>query len=222
MSRAARKPAQHKRGYHHGDLLAAIRATALHFIDRHQSVDFTMRQIAAEIGVTHGALYSHFRNKQALLEDLAVHSLGKLLAHQQHHVGSSGHGLEKLQQLAVAYVEFARSNPGAYRLIFNINDPAGESPRVAMARNSATAMLVAALREAQTQKLIAGGPIDLLAFTLWSAVHGLSHLLLNDHISPFDDAADDIERTIRFALGSYLHGVATAKGRRWLAQAVSG
>ena len=205
-----------KPAYHHGNLMAAIRKTALNFIAARGSVDFTMREIAADIGVTHGALYSHFDNKKALLEDLAVFSLQTLQDKQRQSIKSCENGLDKLEQLALAYTHFARSQPGAYRLIFNINDPSAESSTVAMARISATTLIVATISEAQQEKFIVDGSIDMLAFTLWSAAHGLSHLILNEHVSPFDEAAKDIDYTIGFALKRFLSGVATARGRKWL------
>ncbi|NOX51786.1 MAG: TetR/AcrR family transcriptional regulator [Gammaproteobacteria bacterium] len=210
-----------KPSYHHGDLMAAIRSTALKFIAARGSVEFTMRELSADIGVTHGALYSHFNNKQALLEDLAVTSLQTLQNEQQQSIQSCEHSLEKLHRLAWTYTVFARSNPGAYRLIFNSNEPSRESAVVVMARTSATALIVAAISEAQREKFIVEGSINLLAFTLWSATHGLSHLLLSEHVSPFDEVAKDVDRTIGYALTRFFYGVATARGRKWLDSHVS-
>jgi len=203
--------------YHHGDLMRAIRDSALKFIAIRGTAEFTMRELASNIGVTHGAIYSHFKNKQALLEDLTLTNLRVLHERQQKSIEGCQHGLEVLERLALAYTDFALSQPGAYRLIFNINDLSSESPATAMQRKTAASLTVKAIGDAQQKKLIVSGSNDVLAFTLWSAIHGLSHLLLSEHVGQFELAARDIDYTIHYAIHRHLCGVATTQGRTWLA-----
>jgi TetR/AcrR family tetracycline transcriptional repressor len=54
----------------------AVAATALHLIDDVGLPDFTMRRLAASLGVQASAIYWHFPNKQAVLAELADQILG--------------------------------------------------------------------------------------------------------------------------------------------------
>lgn len=54
----------------------AVAATALRLIDDVGLPDFTMRRLAASLGVQASAIYWHFPNKQAVLAELADHILG--------------------------------------------------------------------------------------------------------------------------------------------------
>ncbi|MDD1386800.1 TetR/AcrR family tetracycline transcriptional repressor [Curtobacterium flaccumfaciens] len=53
----------------------AVAATALRLIDDVGLPDFTMRRLAASLGVQASAIYWHFPNKQAVLAELADHIL---------------------------------------------------------------------------------------------------------------------------------------------------
>ncbi len=69
--------------YHHGDLRQAILDLAKSKLETGGVDTFSLRSLAAEIGVTHGALYNHFINKDAVLSALAAigyHELAKQLA----------------------------------------------------------------------------------------------------------------------------------------------
>lgn len=50
---------------------AAIRAAALRIIDSDGLGTLTMRKLASELGVQAASLYTHFPNKERLLEDVA-------------------------------------------------------------------------------------------------------------------------------------------------------
>lgn len=54
----------------------AVAATALRLIDDVGLPDFTMRRLAASLGVQASAIYWHFPNKQAVLAELADRILG--------------------------------------------------------------------------------------------------------------------------------------------------
>ncbi len=77
----------------------------------------TMRAIAAKIGYTATAIYHHFRDKDALIEELCVAdftALGKAM----YNIGHIPDCVERLRALGVAYADFALANPSQYRFMF--------------------------------------------------------------------------------------------------------
>lgn len=210
-------PARRQRAtYHHGDLVNEIRRVALRLVDELGGPAFTLRQIASEVGVAHGAIYSHFKDRQALLDDLAVFGLAQLHDAQRKRASTCEHGLAELAALYEAYIEFARHNPGAYRLIFNGMYVADEASSVNAARRSGASVMLAAIERAQAQKLVQQVDVGLLAFTLWSAAHGFADLLISHHVEEFPAAEKDLHQSMHFAMRAALYGVTTPKGRAWL------
>lgn len=61
------------RAYHHGDLRRALLERAAEVIERDGIEALTLRGLARDLGVSHGAPNRHFRNKEDLLSTLARH-----------------------------------------------------------------------------------------------------------------------------------------------------
>ena len=63
----------HKRApnYHHGDLRNTLIVAAAELIEERNSSDFTIIEAARRAGVSSGAPYRHFKDKEALLLSVA-------------------------------------------------------------------------------------------------------------------------------------------------------
>lgn len=59
-----------------------IISTAEILINRKKTSDITLSQIADELGVTHAAIYKHFKNKQSLWEEVAKTWLNRMVQDQ--------------------------------------------------------------------------------------------------------------------------------------------
>lgn len=77
----------------------------------------TMRAIASKIGYTATAIYHHFRDKDALIEELCLADF-TALGQAMYRIGTIADPLERLAKLGVAYAEFALANPSQYRFMF--------------------------------------------------------------------------------------------------------
>src|ERR1700681_5058419 len=60
-----------ERGYHHGNLKEALLQAALNLIAEKGPAGFTFADAARSAGVSSAAPYRHFRDRQALLADVA-------------------------------------------------------------------------------------------------------------------------------------------------------
>lgn len=100
---------------HPRDELIAI---ALELLDDHHPEDLSMREVARRAGLTSGAPSHHFGNKLGLLAASAAVAWRDLYE-QMAQVDEGATPEEGLRHKARAYIAFARSRPGPYRLIMS-------------------------------------------------------------------------------------------------------
>jgi AcrR family transcriptional regulator len=163
-----------KVGYHHSDLRTALEDVALAFIAQRQSPDFSLRELAMAIGVSHPAVYRHFADKAALLEALAERGFSELLRYQTVEIARAGpDSLEQLHALNEAYIRFAEENPGAFWLMFG-NRGAEINRAKSRERINADALksLIDAIERGQADgHVVAGDPYRIAGY-LVMAPHG--------------------------------------------------
>ena len=70
------------KGYHHGDLRAAVIAAGMKRLTEGGDAELGLRALARDVGVSATALYRHFPDKEALLDALADEGLRRLGALQ--------------------------------------------------------------------------------------------------------------------------------------------
>ena len=63
---------QQRQTYHHKDLRNALIETGIQIVNTEGVNAFSLRKVAAACGVSHAAPYSHFQNKEELLEAMPV------------------------------------------------------------------------------------------------------------------------------------------------------
>jgi AcrR family transcriptional regulator len=172
----------------------------------------TMREIARRIEYSATALYSHFVDKETLVRELCKQDFASFA--QSFLAGaSSGDPLERFARAGLVYLEFAEHFPEHYRLMFMselppANPEAGERDDPAQ---NAYVFVRALVAEAMRGGLLREGidDVDLVAQTVWAAVHGAAAL---DLIVPRNEAWLDFRpRRERFA--AMLEAVARSVAR---------
>ena len=172
-----------KSGYHHGDLQKSLLAAAGQILTESGVDGLSMRKLADRVGVSRTAPYHHFRDKQALLSELALAGFRDYRRQiDAATLDSSGDSQQRLRAFVTMYLSFAQSNPEIYNLMFG--DPIWKSGKPSEAlRNEAFSAfrrfveLVELWR--QHQVLPAGGDALRLAQVAWSTLHGLSRLVVD-------------------------------------------
>src|SRR5215475_11841852 len=84
----------------------------------------TMRAIAERIEYSPTAIYFHFKDKQALMQEICDTDFGAL-AHHFQKIARIEDPIERLRQIGRAYVAFATDYPNHYRLMFMTVHPEG-------------------------------------------------------------------------------------------------
>lgn len=113
---AKKRPAPPKR-YHHGDLRRALMDAALGFLEGHDVTRLTMQELSRLAGVSRGAPYHHFADKEAVIEALATEGFDLLLARGAH-LDWDVPPVQALAQAADAYLDFTAAHPVHHRLMF--------------------------------------------------------------------------------------------------------
>jgi AcrR family transcriptional regulator len=193
---------------HHGDLPRSARAACLLLVQESGSAHITLRQIAAQLGATHVALYRHFANKEALLASVAEE--GFRLLHEKIReatVGAEGETvtpIDQLQRIGAAYVRFARTHTAYFRLMYAREVRRTQHSGLRTAAAAAFVTLLDVVRECRKEGLIKthspsappGASLE-VAMTAWSLVHGLAMLIVEGQ---FDDSGVDVDKLVEVAI----------------------
>src|ERR1700716_619769 len=75
---SARLRAVNDRPYHHGNLRSALLAQAERTVRERGVQELSLRELAREVGVSHGAPRRHFPDRQALLDALSEAGFARL------------------------------------------------------------------------------------------------------------------------------------------------
>ena len=165
-----------RRGYHHGDLRAALIAEGLRLLAARDADSLSLREVARGVGVSATSVYRHFPDKDALMTALAVEGLKQLGRAQAEASAAAGGDAAGFAATGRAYVQFALDNPALFRLTF-------ASPALASA-NRSEAPVAVDLLQANALRVAAkdGSEAGIRAVQAWAQVHGLAMLMLDGQI----------------------------------------
>ena len=148
----------------------------------------SIREIANAVGVTPPSIYLHFPDKESLILAVCERHFEAFDSVIEHAGRSTDDPVESLRRRGRAYVRFGLENPEPYRILFmTYNESAQQRDLVVGAGARAFQHLVDAV-----QRCIDAGafrPVDpvLAATGVWSAVHGVTSLLISLPGFPWPD-----------------------------------
>jgi AcrR family transcriptional regulator len=163
--------------YHHGNLRAALLARAEHKLSREGAHTLSLRELARDVGVSHGAPREHFPNKQALLDALAETGFQRL-GQELEATMASNHGsfTERLTVFAQTYVRFASRQPALLDLMFASLHGPGADASLREANDRAFAAPIALIANAQANGDIIADDPDRVAIAVLATLQGLAWL----------------------------------------------
>ncbi|WP_439575649.1 TetR/AcrR family transcriptional regulator [Phreatobacter sp.] len=108
-----------RRGYHHGNLRESLVEAARRLIAERGPAGFTLSDAAKLAGVSPAAPYRHFKDRQALLREVAQLGFQELGRRLGQSTRSAGPGPDGFMAMGRAYLDFAREEPAYYAAMFN-------------------------------------------------------------------------------------------------------
>jgi AcrR family transcriptional regulator len=185
-----------ERSYHHGDLAGALVRAAVELLEEGGVTELSLRAAARRAGVSAGAPYRHFADREALVS--AVAAVGyRDLAAQLAAAHAAPSTVDDLAEVAIAYVRFALSRPGLFRAMF------AEPRDPSTAERAAAVEAVREYLDSIVRQALPSDDPDSMALAMWGLVHGLAFLHLDGRLdsSSADDVADRVRAVVRAVLG---------------------
>ncbi|WP_405584892.1 TetR/AcrR family transcriptional regulator [Streptomyces sp. NBC_01092] len=162
------------RPYHHGDLRAALLATAERTLREKGVASLSLRELAREVGVSHAAPGRHFKDKQALLNALAVAGFERL-SRALDAADDPALPLEpRLTALARVYLGFAIDNAELLELMYARKHDPDASEQMVTAVERTVGSLEGILADAQKRGEIIEGDPEQLNLVTGAALQGMA------------------------------------------------
>ncbi|RRQ68160.1 TetR family transcriptional regulator [Streptomyces griseofuscus] len=187
------------RPYHHGDLRAALLQSAERTLREKGTGALSLRELARDIGVSHAAPGRHFKDKQALLDALAMEGYERLDRALAEAYGA-GPGFEKrMAALAHAYLDFAVEHPELLELMFARKHRPDSSARLGAAVDHTFGSLTRLFADAQESGEIVDGDPERIALAAAAHLHGLAALIASSALDA-DEAVAGLDEHVHLLL----------------------
>jgi len=203
-----------KQAYHHGDLRNALVSEGLKLLEQNGNSDFTLRDLASQVGVSPAAPYSHFEDKDALLAAIATVGFGQLRDFLEKAIAGVADPSQRYVCMGEAYVQFGTDHPALYKLMFASEElPAKRAlfPELQEAGEAAFRSLTDMLGGMQQSGFLRAGDLDGFGFAVWAHVHGLTSLIITGRVECAGDCAGaaitSTAEAVRMSLLGMLHGL---------------
>ena len=169
-----------RKAYHHGDLREALLEAGAAQLEAEGPTGLSLRKLGRQLGVTPGAPYRHFEDKDALLAALAAAGYRGLTAEILSATEGTSDAEERLKRAGTGYVRFATEHPELFRLMFGWM-PSRDIPELCEAGDATFAAFEAILQSCADQGLLSRGVRE-AGLMAWSAVHGAAFLMIDNRI----------------------------------------
>ncbi len=186
------------RGYHHGDLAAALVSAGLELARSGGVSALGLREVTRAVGVTPNAAYRHFADRQALVHAIAAQAEQQLAKAMELRMSESDGEADparraflRLRAVGLAYIDFAVTEPGLFEVAFyryeHVADNASPTDNE-LAEAPPYLLLLSALDDLVSAGALSTEHRSLAEWACWSAVHGFSDLLTRGPLQGQDPA----------------------------------
>lgn len=187
--------------YHHGDLKNSLIEAGITLINQEGEKAFSLRKVAALCGVSHTAPYSHFKNKEELLEAMQFY-VTKAFSQEMEKAIQEAEDLDDptvIINMGKRYVMFFIRNPQYYEFLFtqpcmkvnlDMNEEEEDNfpPFELLRKNSSRILKKMGMTEVQIKDAI---------IKQWAMVHGLAGIATMKNVSYSQNWEEKIEDFIK-------------------------
>jgi AcrR family transcriptional regulator len=165
-----------EQSYHHGSLRSALLVQAEIALAEVGVEGLSLRHLARELGVSHGAPARHFDDKQALLDALALQGFQTMNASLTSAVNQPSSLRSRFDDLVRAYVRFALEHPELLQLMYSRKHHESATEQLRTVGHEGMLIARGLLLTAQDEGELAPGDADLLSAVATAHVHGIAVL----------------------------------------------
>jgi len=173
-----------KGAYHHGNLKNALIKAGVDLLAKEGVAGLSIRRVAQKAGVSRAAPYAHFADKQALIAAISTEGYSRLFDAMERvadrHRDDPG---AKLVDGAWAYLKFALDDPDHFKVTTSgAVEREKDYPALVEMSENCFSLVLRIVEECQACGILREGPADLVAVSVWSLMHGLISLVLENQI----------------------------------------
>jgi AcrR family transcriptional regulator len=164
--------------YHHGNLREVLLEAARKLIEQYGPAGFSLTEAARLAGVSPAAPYRHFRDRDALLAEVAKTGFERFAARLDL-AWNNGvpTPLSAFDNLGKAYLAFARDEPASYTVMFEAGvQPPTDGPSLPAAERAFEVLQEAAAALCRQLPESDRPPIKLMSLHIWAISHGVATL----------------------------------------------
>ncbi|HEY4811042.1 MAG TPA: TetR/AcrR family transcriptional regulator [Solirubrobacteraceae bacterium] len=190
-----------ERPYHHGNLRTALLEQAERTVRERGVQELSLRELARDVGVSHGAPRRHFPDRQALLDALAIAGFERLGSELREAMDGADEDFRaRVQATATAYIRFATRDAALLELMFagKHQQPSGE---LQMAAESAFAVMLELIEQGQREGALDSGERERVGLVLFATIQGIAALVTGGIV-----AAEQVDELVADAVAHFLRG----------------
>ena len=133
---------------------------------------FTMREVAAELGVSAMTPYRYFKDKDEILAAVRAKAFDRFADALENAFNAEGDAVARARKVGEAYIMFAFSDSASYRLMFDTYQPEEKTyPDLVRAAARARKTMTDYVRALVDQGMLNGDPV-MMGHVFWAALHG--------------------------------------------------
>ncbi|MFE5294783.1 TetR/AcrR family transcriptional regulator [Isoptericola sp. NPDC056618] len=190
-----------ERPYHHGSLRAALLDAAERRLRADGADRLSLRDLAREVGVSHGAPRRHFADRQALLDALAESGFARLDRELRDALAGAGEEFEpRLHAAATAYARFATESASLLDVMYAGKHRPG-ADRILAAASAPFGLLRRLVRQGQGEGVLVTDDLDRVATVLLATLQGIASFINGGVVEPEHRGV-----LVEAAVDQFLHG----------------
>ena len=172
----SKSPTPPPRPYHHGDLRQHLVDVIRGLIETHGPDGFSVAEAARLAGVSSAAPYKHFKDRADILRAIVSDAMDRLSAAMREQADRHPRAsLAAVAAIGLAYVDFARREPGVFRVMFGLTDAQQDDPELDAKGDACFGIVQRAVAD-YTQRDPTDPEVAKLSYMLWTVVHGHAFL----------------------------------------------
>ncbi len=133
----------------------------------------SLRGLALELGCSPTTPYRYFRGVDEIFAAVRARAFDRLAEYAAPFLEKEGDPLAQIEGLGFAYLRFAREEPHAYRIAFELDQPSAKDyPELQKSRENAWKAIRSVVGRA-IQAGVLEGNVNVVSHIFWAGMHGL-------------------------------------------------